>query len=465
MDDAQIIDVDHIVDTRRLNPFHVLVVILGILILTVDGMDFSSANVAAPQIMKAFSVSRSVMGNVLAAGNFGILLGSLTFGFISDVYGRRAGVIASVFFYSLPAIAVAFATSVDHLMVLRFIAGLGVGGVVPPVVALLNESAPRRLRATFVLFGFIGYSIGNFVSGTIASSLIPTYGWQTPFLVAGIVGVVLAFVLLAILPESVKFLCIRDPFGARTHAALRRVAPGVAIDPGARLVVQTTTASHGFRQLFAGDRRLITLLLWLCFFAESLTFVTLLSWLVVLLRDAGISAHDAPLVFAAGAVGGMIGMIFVGPLTDRFGLLTTVATAVVGVMSILLVGAHISHAALVAIAVLAFAAAQVTHNSLYAMVGMFYGTDIRGKGVGWAAGSGRVALTLGPLGTGYLLAAKMPRPNVLDIIAAPYLVVICVCLVLSFLHRAQTRAAIPGMPTPPDLGFHPGPDASMGSRG
>jgi AAHS family 4-hydroxybenzoate transporter-like MFS transporter len=195
MADRRIIEINELVDKARLNRFHFLLVAMVMLILWVDGTDFAAANVAAPQITKALGVDRGAMGQVFGAGNFGILLGSLLFGYVGDQFGRKVGAIGGVLAYSLPAIGVLFATSVEHLVVLRFIAGLGIGGVIPNVIALLNESAPRRIRATFVVCGFVGYSLGSFTSAQIVGHLSPLLGWQTPFVIAGGVGVILAVVL------------------------------------------------------------------------------------------------------------------------------------------------------------------------------------------------------------------------------------------------------------------------------
>ena len=118
-----VIEVSQLVETRPLNRFHILVVSLCILILYVDGIDFAAANVAAPQIVKALGLDGSAMGLIFGAGNFGILLGTLVFGYVGDLRGRKIGAIAGVFAYSLPASAIFWATNIDHLIFLRFLAG------------------------------------------------------------------------------------------------------------------------------------------------------------------------------------------------------------------------------------------------------------------------------------------------------------------------------------------------------
>jgi AAHS family 4-hydroxybenzoate transporter-like MFS transporter len=438
--DGNTIEINQLVETRKLNRFHVTMVFLGCLILWVDGMDFAAANVTAPQIVKALGTDRAAMGQVFAYGNFGILVGSLLFGFIGDIYGRKIGAISGVLAYSLPAVAVMFASTIDHLMILRFFAGLGIGGVVPNVIALLNETAPKKYRATFVLLGFVGYSLGSIAAGWIGAWLVPVYGWQANFVIAGVTGVTLATILCFILPESVRFLTLREPLSARTRAVVRRIAPDLAIAPDTRFVINVPPAGkYSIKVLFADDRRLVTPLLWLGYFAESLTYMTLISWFTTLLTDAGVPQTEAALAYSWGALGGICAMLLLARLIDRFGQMATVMTAVLGCAGILTLGSELSNGTRVMIAVLTYAVCLVTHNSLNATVASFYPTNIRAKGVGWASGCGRVSLTLGPLITGYLLAAKLPSKQVLELMAAPYVVVTCTCLALGLLYRSRNR--------------------------
>jgi AAHS family 4-hydroxybenzoate transporter-like MFS transporter len=155
------IDVGELLETARLGPFQILTLTLCVLILYVDGLDFSTVNVGAPAIVRAFEADRSAMGYVFSLGYLGILIGSFLFGYLGDRYGRRNGAVLGVLAYSIPALLTVFATSLDQLAAFRFLAGLGIGGVVPNVIALLTESAPRKYRVTFVMVAYIGYSLGN----------------------------------------------------------------------------------------------------------------------------------------------------------------------------------------------------------------------------------------------------------------------------------------------------------------
>src|SRR5207248_3201990 len=144
---------------------------------------FSAANVGAPAILRAFNAEKSAMGIVFSAGFVGILTGSLIFGYIGDRFGRKMGAILGVLAYSVQALLTIFASSLDQLATYRFLSGLGMGGVVPNVIALLTEMAPKRYRISFVMVAYVGYSLGNAAIAQVAAWFIPLQSWPLVFLV------------------------------------------------------------------------------------------------------------------------------------------------------------------------------------------------------------------------------------------------------------------------------------------
>jgi AAHS family 4-hydroxybenzoate transporter-like MFS transporter len=438
------IDVGTLLEERRLGAFQLQVLLLGVLILFVDGLDFSASNVGAPAIARAFNVDRSAMSVVLSSGFFGILVGSLVFGYLGDKVGRRWGAILGVLAYSIPGLFSVFAHSLTELAVLRFLTGLGMGGVVPNVIAFLTETAPKRSRVTFVMLGYVGYSLGNAAIAQVAAWFIPVFGWSIVFEVAGAVGLILSVVLVFSLPESIPYLAAKRPDDPRLPLLVARVAPET--DPNARLILRRPKSETRFtlKLLFDGYRRLATPLLWLGFFSESLTYMTLAAWFSVLLEQAGLVPTQASLVFSYAYLGAMAAIVILARLIDRFGPRAAVISAAVAAASLVYLGTPgLSPAVIAIIAIIALAFFSATHQSLNGIVGGFYPTIVRGNGVGYASGMGRAAAIIGPLIAGSLLAAKLPLQTVLAAIAAPYLVVVIVCLALD---RLQRRMSLPDAP-------------------
>ena len=219
------VDVGALLEERKLNRFHALTLGLCVAILFVDGLDFSASNVGAPSIMRAFDVDRGTVSFMISSGYFGIFVGSVLFGYLGDRYGRRFGAILGVLAYSIPGLFTPFVTSLEELAVLRFLTGLGMGGVVPNVIALLTETAPRKYRATFVMIAYVGYSMGNAAIGQVAAWFIPEFGWSIVFVVAGASGLVLCAVIALALPESISYLIVTKPDAPELGRLVGRLAP------------------------------------------------------------------------------------------------------------------------------------------------------------------------------------------------------------------------------------------------
>src|SRR5919106_1207881 len=117
------------------------------------------------------------------------------------------------------------ASTLGQLAVLRFVTGLGLGGVLPNLTSLVTEFAPRRLRGRLTTLAFSGLPFGSMVAGLLASWLIPTYGWPSLFYVGGLLPLVIGIVAMVSLPESIRFLALRGGGSTDAIRILRQLAP------------------------------------------------------------------------------------------------------------------------------------------------------------------------------------------------------------------------------------------------
>ena len=445
------VDVGAILENRPLGRFQLVTLMFGCLILFVDGLDFSAPNVGAKAISAAFHAEPSAMGLVFGWGYFGMFAGSVLLGYIGDKYGRKIGVVLGVLAYSLPAIFTILATTMDELALWRFLAGIGIGGVVPNTIALLTETAPKRHRVIFVMISFVGYSMGNASSAQVAAWFMPQYGWPIVFLAAGVAGTLLSVVLVFALPESIPFLAATKPGSPKLRQLLMRAAPETTFGPDTRIALHRPASESHFslRLLFSSYRRIATPLLWVAYFADSLCFMTLSAWLTFILVEAGLPQQQAQLTFSAGAFGAMMAIPLVGCGIDKFGPKVVVLSAIAAISAITYLGTPgLSPLVITVVAIFAYACASATHHSLNGIVGGFYPTIIRGNGVGYATGMGRIAAIFGPIIAGYLLSANLPVQVVLAIIAAPDLVVAAACIGLDVLRRSASARADFANPIP-----------------
>lgn len=442
MAQASLIDVGELMEGRTLGRFQVLVACLGFLVFFVDGLDNSALPVSAPDILKTLHASRSDLGITFGAGSVGSLIGSVLFGYAADHWGRRRAILLSVLTYAATTFCSAFAPSLAVLAALRFFTGLGVAGVVPITITLLTETAPRAYRAQFVMLTLIGIATGNATAGLVGAALLPAFGYPAVFLTCGGFGLALGIALVWALPESLRYLALSAPDAPQLRRLVARLAPEIDL-AGVRFTLARTRHQRGIalKELFAGERRVSTPLLWIAYLTEAITFYTLISWMVVFLTGAGLDQRSAALGFSYASVGGICGVLVMSRILDRIGPAALVASALAGLLCVLGMGLPgLPHAALVAVAVLALGFCTATHNSLNGTVGLYYPTALRGKGVGYATGMGRVGLSIGPTGTGFLLASQLSQSGVLAIVAAPYILVALACGMLGRIYQRRLKA-------------------------
>src|ERR1700722_1474506 len=225
MADAAEVQVSHFLDQHGLGTFQIKLLVWSILIALIDGYDIGAIAFAAPHLIAEWHVPPKSLALVLSASNIGILFGSQIFGWIGDTYGRKAALITANILFGIFTFAAAYSTDLTQLSVLRLIAGLGIGGVIPNVVAINAESAPRNLRATLAIVAMVGVPVGGTAAGFAAAALIPHFGWQILFEVGGIVPIVVALAAIAGMPESIKYMALHHGSGKRMERLVAAIRP------------------------------------------------------------------------------------------------------------------------------------------------------------------------------------------------------------------------------------------------
>ena len=440
-DDA--IDVARFVDEQKIGAFHVKLLILSFFLVLFDGYDIGAAAFAAPSWIKAWGLaSRAALAPVLAASLVGILFGAPILGFVGDVFGRKKAIIISCLVFGGFTLAGAWANSLDAMWYLRFLAGIGIGGLLPNLIALNAEFAPRRLRATMIILMFTGITFGGGVPGAVSAWLVPHYGWPILFLIGGIAPIAMALIAAAALPESIKYLTVKrhDAQVARILAAMQ---PGVAVGPQTRFVLADERHASSFspRLLFSDGLGAITPLLWLLFVLNLMGFYFLASWNPTLLASANVSEGMAAIATALFQIGGTIGGLTLSRSIDRKGFLPVTilfALAVPVIASVGYVG-KLSPVLLMLVLLLGGFCVLGLQFGLNAASAMIYPTAVRSNGSGWAFGIGRFGSVAGPYIGGYLIAQRVPIEQLYLLAAIPFALGAVVCFVLTRFYHARFK--------------------------
>jgi MFS transporter, AAHS family, 4-hydroxybenzoate transporter len=441
-----VIDVSRYIDDRPLSAFQIRVICLCALVIGLDGFDAQALGFVAPALSKDLHLAPGTLGPVFGASLFGVMIGSLLFGALADYFGRKWLVIAGVLVFALGTLATSRATGVSDLVILRFVTGLGLGGVLPNTIALTGEYAPKRRRTFLIMLMFMTVSLGSAIGGVVAARLIPAYGWQIIFVIGGTLPLVLGPILIAWLPESLSLLALDDRRNERVAALLQRMDPSVTFTADTRFtIVEESGKGFLLPQLFTANRFAPTLLLWIMFFMNMLDIYFLNSWLPTLTHGVGLDVQAAIAVGVAFQLGGILGTVALGLAIERLGFHWVLfVTYLAGFLSIVIIGlAGASFPILVPavfVAGVAVIGGQIGCNAYAARV---YPTYIRATGIGWALGVGRLGSILGVTLGGAMLAAQWAIASLFEASAVPQLcsALVVLCLALLGMRRG---VAVPG---------------------
>ena len=288
MADRPVVQVSRLLDERGLTSFHVKLLVWSFFIVLIDGYDIAAIAFAAPHLVQAWGIAPRALGPVFSASLIGILFGSGLFGWVGDRYGRKTALVGSNLLFGVFTLAAAFSSNLEQMFWLRLLAGLGIGGVIPNVVAINAESAPRQLRATLAILAVGFVPIGGAIPGFVTAVFVPQYGWPILFLVGGIVPIVIAIVGMLGLPESIKYMALHESRRAMMEKLIAEIRPGYAVSGNAKFVIEDEKQYPNFNPayLFRDGLALITPLLWLLFALNLMGFFFLLSWTPTLMTAA-----------------------------------------------------------------------------------------------------------------------------------------------------------------------------------
>lgn len=417
---AEQIQIQRVVDEAKFRPFHWSVLLWCLSIIIFDGYDLVIYGVALPLLMQEWGLTTVQAGLLASSALFGMMFGAMGFGTLADRLGRKKTILICVAIFSGFTFLGTFAENPTQFAVLRFLAGLGIGGVMPNVVALMTEYAPKRIRSTLVALMFSGYAIGGMSSALLGAWLVGDYGWKIMFYIAGIPCLFLP-VLWKYLPESLMFLTQKQQ-NDEVAKIVHKIAPEQRVTAQTQFVLPEINVADQapLKALFQQGRSLSTFMFWLAFFMCLLMVYALGSWLPKLMIQAGYSLGASMLFLFALNIGGMLGAIGGGMLADRFHIKKVLTSLfVVGAVALILLGFNSPQLVLYSLIAIAGAATIGSQILLYTFVAQFYPANVRSTGMGWASGIGRIGAIVGPVLTGALLTFELAHQMNFLLIAIP----------------------------------------------
>jgi benzoate transport len=396
-----------------------LAVAIVVICVAIDGFDVFAIAFASPVIAEQWNIDAAALGVVLSTELIGMGVGAYALGSMADRFGRRTIVIASLVITATGMWLGSVASGVTVLGLARLYTGLGIGGLLAAGSAIVFESANDRRRDMAVALMVAGYPLGAAAGGIVAATILGASDrWQTIFEVGAIATAALIIPVALYVPETIAFLCDRQP-----REALQRVnrvllqygrAPAAAIPP-------TAPAGTGGRllRLFDRDTAAVTLALTAAFFMHMMTFYFLMKWIPKLVVDLGHSVAAASMVLVLANATGAAGSLAMSLLTLRYPVQRPVIVAMVcGSLAVLAFGQGVE--SLFSLSVVAAIAGFFTTGAtagFYALMAQSFPARLRASGAGFVIGVGRAGAAAGPVAAGLLFAAAWPLSWVAAVLA------------------------------------------------
>jgi MFS transporter, AAHS family, 4-hydroxybenzoate transporter len=405
------LDVSALINGRRLGAFNYRLIVLSWLITLFDGFDMIVIGFTAPYMRDELGLSKTMLGNVFSAGLLGMMLGGFLLSYIGDRVGRRPTVVGSAVAFGMLTAAVALAHSYQALLVMRFLDGLALGGMLPLAWALNIEFVPNRMRSSVVTVIMMGYSLGAAVAGPMTNWIAPRHGWQGVYLAGGIGSLLCAAALWLWLPESIRFLVLKGD-RPRVRRTLQRLDPALDLAHADQFVLsdELQPGRHfHVSQLFQGDLRIITPVLWIGYFASSLAIYFAVSWGPIVLEDLQFPRQTAAWVASTGGLTGAGAGLLLMRFTDRRGPGSVAVYPAICVPVLLALGfGLVPREAFLAVVILATVLISGGHFGVLSIAGIFYPSSIRACGAGWATSMAKFGAILGPIAGAAVLSSGIP---------------------------------------------------------
>ncbi|NIJ16219.1 MFS transporter [Sphingobium vermicomposti] len=424
-------DIRRLLDESSMGRLQITAIILCILLNALDGFDVLAISFASPGIAAEWGVDRAALGLVLSMELIGMAAGSVLLGGLADRIGRRPTILLCLTVMTTGMLAAAFSFSVASLSAVRFVTGIGIGGMLACTNAIVAELANARARSLAVALMAAGYPMGAILGGSVASMLLVSGDWRDIFLLGAVMtGIFLPF-SIALLPESIGFLVQRRPANAldRVNKLLTRMGhQQLSALPSPDMAAPKASIAT----LFTPPLARTTLLLTASYFAHIMTFYFILKWVPKIVVDMGYAPSAAGGVLVWANVGGLMGALLLSVLSWRIDVRALVITAMLFSTAMVTVFGQ-GQASLAGLALVAAAAGFCTNAAvvgLYAIIAHAFPTTVRAGGTGIVIGIGRGGAALGPIVAGFLFTLDFKLPVVALVMASGSLVAACALILL-----------------------------------
>ena len=398
----------------KISSFQWRVIIICFLIALFDGFDTQAVAFTGPAIIEAFKLEAKALAPVLTAGIIGMTVGAMLLGMLGDKLGRHKTLMVCMALFAVSTLLTAFATHLNHIFILRVIAGLGMGGATPVLLSLASEYAPKRHKGLVTTGILLALPAGAMLGGILAAKILPLWGWQSIYILGGVLPLILLLIVYFALPESLEYLSQHpSPKNIQKIEQILNKITGQTTQLDTQSWVNTHQSqpieSAKLSVLFQNGLARTTVGVWGTYFFNWIAWFMLLSWLPTILKQAGLNPADAP--YASVTVNAAF-IVFAIPLayylpklkiTKILYFMFACGIAIAAGLGLVIGNQQWGIVfALIALAGFGIGGQQLVLNYL---VVASYPVQVRATATGWAIGMGRFGAIIGSAIGGLVLAS------------------------------------------------------------
>ncbi|WP_111860473.1 3-(3-hydroxy-phenyl)propionate transporter MhpT [Acinetobacter sp. CFCC 10889] len=388
-----------------------ITVLICFLIAVIEGLDIQAAGIAAAGIREHFALDSSQLGVFFSAGILGLLPGALIGGRFADRIGRKKVLIWSTAIFAIFTLCTVWVNSFNSLLIVRFLAGAGLGAAMPILITLASEAVSPENRGRAVGLMYCGMPVGAAILSLVAST---SFGaeWKNIFYLGGLLPIIVIPIMILFLPESKEYLKAQE-----------------------KVDTVEATPQASFKDLFNAQNLTRTILIWVSYFFTLMVVYIMLSWLPSLFTELGFTRKEGATAQFYFMLSATVGTVILGMLTDRWKKAYVITLMYGGILAgLFALNAASSLTQMYLASALVGAFVIGCQGVLYAFGSIVYPTEVRGTGVGMASAVGRIGAMLGPTIAGQLLAAGFGAAGVISaaipciVISAIFMLILIRCL-------------------------------------
>ncbi|MCM8732256.1 MFS transporter [Hephaestia sp. GCM10023244] len=413
-------DVDSFLDGLKFNRFHLVILILCTILTAIDGYELYVVGWVLPDLAEDFGVPRTAITSAMVAQQMGMLVGAFIVPPLADRIGRPRLLLICFAGMMLSALAILTTQSLLPFTICRFVAGLCGTAMVPILVTLASETAPRRLRSTMATITVSGTMIGAMIGALMQGFILEPFGWHGAFWIAVVLpAMMLPFIWF--MPESLRAMAARKPDDPAIQILARRMQPRGA-DPVTIIAApRTETATQALlSDVFGRGQRMKTFLMW-AISISSFVFITAGVWKTTIFKDViGLPWSEVALINGTNTAAGFVGMLCIGFFIDKLGFKRVmVSSFLLAALGCVLIGLLAPGPGMFLAVVMMALFQHGGQAGIAALAASLYSPRSRATGVGWTYGAGRVASIFAPLFGTFVLSEGMGPVGIFALLAVP----------------------------------------------